>query len=582
MLTGRPGSGKTFEVTEIIETLLQAGENVTALAPTGKAALRLSQNIEKRTNKDLKADTIDRFIYMNDFGWAYDDWEGLDALPNSDKITVENLVIDESSMIDLEKLKILLSCIRFDKELPHRIIMVGDENQLPPIGFGKPFHDIITYIQSQDDLEPEHYVNLRSNCRQEKDPKILQVAEAFTDKKRYYEEALDMLNKTGSLSAGLSICRWRTREELDALLMETIKGFLLGGLDEDGNPLTPRQAFNRLMGLYDSGYVDNQEFTFYDRLKLDRVQCLSPYRGGYGGTVTVNSAIQTKFRKERDSSELSPYYHSDKVIRIANWYRGWGKNRELALSNGSLGIVTGEGKRRKYYFPDAYKPFLFIDNEENLDLAYAITVHKSQGSDFEHVLLVIPERLTLLTKELVYTALTRSRQRLTIFLQQTETNLLELAHNRSSLLNRNTSIFSPPADNKSGYQPRKGIFVRSRIEYIIYKALEKSGLKFEYEEKLPLTKRPYAIKPDFTIHFGDKTRVFWEHLGKLDCRKYSRDWQRRLVDYKNHGHLDAVVTTDDLEGIDNEKLDRVIQDIRKRKPANTKGNAFSNHHYQLY
>jgi ATP-dependent exoDNAse (exonuclease V) alpha subunit len=583
LLTGRPGSGKTFEVTKIIDILVDAGEDVTVLAPTGKAALRLSQNIADTTARDLKADTIDRFLFKNDFGWAYDDWDRLDVLPNSEKITVENLIIDEASMIDLEKLKILLSSIRFDKELPRRIIMVGDENQLPPIGFGKPFHDIINYIQGQDDLEPEHYVTLRSNCRQENDPKILQLAEVFTDKKRYYEEALEMLNETGQLSAGLTIRRWRTRAELDVLLMKAIEGLLPAGMDENGKPLNPRQAFNRLLGLYDNGYVNNQDFAFHGRLKLDRIQCIAPYRGGSGGTVTVNSAIQTRFRKNQNSSELSTFYHSDKVIRIAkNWYRGWGKDRELVLSNGSIGIITGEGERRKYYFADADRPFLSIDSEENFDLAYAITVHKAQGSDFEDVLLVIPERLTLLTKELVYTALTRSRQRLTIFLQEAEENPLEVARNRSSLLNRNTSVFSAPADNKSGYQPRKGIFVKSRIEYIIHKALERSGLKFEYEEILPLPKRTYVIKPDFTIHFDDGTRFFWEHLGKLDCRKYSRDWQRRMIDFKDHGLFDAVVTTDDLGGIDNEKLDQVIQDIRRRNPANTKGNAFSNHHYRLY
>ena len=272
LLTGRPGSGKTFEVTKIIETLLDAGEAVTVLAPTGKAALRLSQVIAERTKKELKADTIDRFLFKNDFGWAYDDWERLDKLSNKEKITVENLVLDESSMIDLEKLKILLASIRFDKELPRRIIMVGDENQLPPIGFGKPFHDIITHIQEQPKLEPGHYVNLRSNCRQENDPKILQLAEVFTDKKRYYEEALDMLHQTGAISPGLTIHRWRTRAELDDKLMKTVEGLLPTGTDEEGNPLTPRQAFNRFLGLYDNGHVNNQDYAFHDRLKLDRVQ----------------------------------------------------------------------------------------------------------------------------------------------------------------------------------------------------------------------------------------------------------------------------------------------------------------------
>ena len=581
LLTGRPGSGKTFEVTKIIDTLLDAGEDVTVLAPTGKAALRLSQNIAANTDKELKADTIDRFIYMNEMGWAYNDWERLDALPNKERITVENLIIDESSMIDLEKFKTLLSCIRFDKGLPRRIIMVGDENQLPPIGFGKPFHDIITHIQSQTDLEPEHFVNLRSNCRQRNDPLILKLAEVFTDTKRYYEEALGLLEKTGSLSPGLTIKHWRTREELDASLMETITGTLPTGTDEEGIPIPPRQAFNRMLGLYDNGYVNNQDFAFHDRLKLDGIQCLAPYRGGNGGTVTVNSSVQTRFRKQDDSSELTPFYHSDKVIQTSNYYTGWGKERKLALSNGSIGIFTEGRSGRKYYFPDAERPFSHLD-DENLDLAYAITVHKAQGSDFEHVLLIIPERLTLLTKELVYTALTRSRERLTIFLQKTETNLLEVARSRSSLLNRNTSIFDAPADNKSGYQPRKGVFVKSRIEYIIYKALEKSGLDFKYEEQLTLTKRTYAIKPDFTIHFKDGSRIFWEHLGKLDCRKYSRDWQGRLRDFTEHGHLDAVVTTDDLEGIVDEKIDKVIQDIRKRQPKSSKTNAFSTHHYQLY
>ena len=330
-------------------------------------------------------------------------------------------------------------------------------------------------------------------------------------------------------------------------------------------------------------YVDQITLaTVEEFVKWLRKQCLTPYRSGNGGTGSVNSAIQNRFRKDDKSSELSPFYHSDKVIRISNWYRGWGAKRELVLSNGSLGLITGERPKRKYYFPDADRPFSYMDSDENLDLAYAITIHKSQGSDFEHVLLVIPERLALLNKELVYTALTRSRRRLTIFLQETRENLLEIARNRSSLLNRNTSIFSMPADNRRGYQPRRGVFVKSRIEYIIYKALERSGLQFQYEERLPLSKRTYDIKPDFTIHFRDGSKVFWEHLGMLDCRKYSRDWDRRLTDFKEHGVFDAVVTTDDLQGVDDEKIDKVIQDIRKRKPADTKGNAFSNHHYQLY
>ena len=68
-----------------------------------------------------------------------------------------------------------MSIIRFTDKYPKRIILVGDENQLPPIGFGKPFHDVIQHIQSSDNLMKEHYINLKSNCRQENDENILKA-----------------------------------------------------------------------------------------------------------------------------------------------------------------------------------------------------------------------------------------------------------------------------------------------------------------------------------------------------------------------------------------------------------------------
>jgi hypothetical protein len=580
LLTGRPGSGKTYEVSHIIESLRKRKEGVIVLAPTGKAALRLSQNIAANTSIDLKAETIDRFIFAHDFGWAFEDWARLDRLAPKDKLAVENLIIDESSMLDLQKLKILLSIIRLDADHLKRLIFVGDENQLPPIGFGKPFHDIVLHLLSDEKLQIKHYVNLRSNCRQENDPKILELAEAFTDKTRYYEEALQMLEREGTLSPGLSIVRWNNKKDLEEKLIGAIDGLLPSGVSQDGARLDRSQRFNQLLGLYDNGYVNNQDYRFKDYLKPDAFQCLIPYRGGHAGTVGINSAIQLRFRKNDKSFEQSSFYHSDKIIRLYNWYRGWGKERKLVLSNGSIGVCTGEGYKRKYYFPDADKPFFSMDNEENLELAYAITVHKAQGSDFETVFLVIPNKLTLLCKELVYTALTRSRCRLVIFLQDVEENLLAAARRRSHLLNRNTSIFTPPQDKKTLYQPAKGVFVKSKVEFIIYKALEKSGLPFSYESDLPLSKRTYDIHPDFTIVLGDK-RVYWEHLGMLDVRKYYVDWQRRKTDYSDHGLFDHVVTSDDLDGISEEKILKIIDDIKSGKIAATPNNRFSAHHYRL-
>ena len=94
---------------------------------------------------------------------------------------------------------------------------------------------------------------------------------------------------------------------------------------------------------------------------------------------------------------------------------------------------------------------LYVDDEENFDLAYAITVHKSQGSDFKNVFLIVPQKQSLLSKELLYTALTRSKFRLFIFVQDTEENLLMKAKNNSHLIHRNTSLFKGPINKKGKY-----------------------------------------------------------------------------------------------------------------------------------
>ncbi|EQD72097.1 viral RNA helicase, partial [mine drainage metagenome] len=148
---------------------------------------------------------------------------------------------------------------------------------------------------------------------------------------------------------------------------------------------------------------------------------------------------------------------------------------------------------------------------DNFEPAYAITIHKSQGSEFDHVLIVIPEKRALLTRELVYTALSRSRGSITLFVQEVRGEpLLETARSISSVLSRSTSLFEAPlADGERVIEPEKGIRVKSKIEYIIYRSLMKARsdgwLSFIYEKELPLPDAPpglRVIKPDFTIETG--------------------------------------------------------------------------------
>jgi exodeoxyribonuclease V alpha subunit len=586
LLTGKPGAGKTYEISKVIEHLNKLNEGILVLAPTGKAALRLSENLKAYTKTDIAAVTIDKYIYDNKYQWAYEDSDRLANLPDQEKLTVENLIIDETSMLDLVKLKILFSVIRFSSKYPKRVIMVGDENQLPPIGFGKPFHDIINFIINNDQLRERHYINLQSNCRQENDINILKLAEAFTDKKRYYEEAFDLIAKEGKISDGLYVYKWKNKEILESKLeaaLDSLFGLELHNLDLKATDVVKKM--NLLYGLYENGYV-NQQGGFSSTLALDKFQILSPYRAGYYGTLGVNKLIQKEYRsKSFDKKGNTDFYHSDKIIRLQNWY-AWDKRankRTLRLSNGSIGIINDhKDDERKYYFKDCNWPLSYVDSEDLFDLAYAITVHKSQGSDFRNVFMVVPNKFSLLSKELIYTALTRSKYRLYVFIQDADDNLLVKAKNISHLLHRNTSIFADPIDNKKKYVTSKGKPVKSKIEYILCQALEKSGLEFEYEDALKLPKRDYTLHPDFTIRLKNNKVIYWEHLGMLDTRKYYRDWQRRKTDYLDHGLFDAVITTDDLEGVHHEKVDKVIEDMRENNLLNTPDNRFSNHHYTLY
>lgn len=614
LLTGKPGSGKTYEISHIIKHLKSLNQGLEILAPTGKAALRISENIKNNTGLDIKADTIDRYIFEKGFWWAYEDWDRLHDLPENEKLTVTNLIIDESSMIDLQKLYILFSIIKFTDEYPKRIIFVGDENQLPPIGFGKPFHDIISHIVSKETLFEKHYIQLATNCRQENDLNIIKLAEAFSDKTRYFEESLNLLYKKGKVSDGLEIYYWKTKEELQKAIKERIKSLMIEELTHEVTNIDKRineetavakkeylkkrkdlleralksgtniQQFNLLHGLYENGYVPFVDYDFRKTLMLENLQLLSPYRPGFFGVLGLNKLIQKEFRDTSFKDTDTAFYHADKLIRVSNYYRGYGRNKSLILSNGSIGVINNhKGGKTKYYFRDSDKPLEWVDDEEQFDLAYSITVHKAQGSDFSNVFLVIPNKLNMLNRELIYTALTRSKQRLFLFIYDEKENLLVKSKGVSALLTRQSSIFEKPEDKLLKYYPRKGDKpVRSKGEYIIHKALQRSGLKFEYEEELRLEKLTYPIYPDFVVKLEDGTKIYWEHLGMLDIRKYFNDWMKRRKDYIEHNLFDFVVTTDDMNGIKEEELDKVIDDIRNKNLKQTLENRFSNHHYQLY
>lgn len=589
-ITGRPGSGKTQALQAVLGHLEKIGERCTVLAPTGKAALRLNSEFENRSN--WQAETLDRWIVRSGLYSYLHRGRPLTSMDRSNRWEdTDNIVMDEMSMVDLRRLAIVFHAMEVHQpNLINRVILVGDENQLPPIGCGRPFHDIIGFLRRDQNREQRNVVRLTTNCRQKHDRTVLDAAHLFAGKNRYHSDLLDQLLAGGKLSKYLNVQYWEDVDELQHLVSVFIDETLELTSSKEG--FTTEERFNSLLGLYQNGFVPKSSAK---DLKLDRAQLLTPYRAGQSGSLGISEFIRTQYRTSARSTQPqyhSAFLHSDKIIRLTNYYEydRESERQVLRLSNGSIGVLCNHpGKQgRRAYFPETKWPQKWKKfEEEDFELAYGITVHKAQGSEFEELLVVLPERRALLSRELLYTALTRSKTRLTLLVQRSlDLNPLQVARDRSEVMLRNSSIFEAPFDSRLLLEPEKGVRVRSKIEYLIYKELQRARdageLAFGYENplELPIDGKPISVKPDFTVQCGGKT-YYWEHLGMLDREDYNRNWQSRFKGYEAAGIADRLVTTDDLGGVRQESLTEVIVALTKGEFTNTATSTYSMHHYSL-
>jgi ATP-dependent exoDNAse (exonuclease V) alpha subunit len=346
---------------------------------------------------------------------------------------LENLIVDEASMLDLGHMATLCRALELQGLASvRRFILVGDEHQLPPIGCGRPLFDILEHLWRNPGKRAKHLVQLNTNCRQSLDPEILAAAELFTEESRFGHEMMHRLVKGGRVSTGLEVVPWSTTSELHTLVAKQLYAVLdREGENEKEWPGTVDAQFNLLLGLYDNGFVPAGA---RDKWSFDRLQILAPYRAGGSGTLGLNGRIRAVFRSTTwpPKSQYERYWrsnfgHAEKIIRIKNYYR-WPNGRpELTLPNGAIGVLNnhlpkkGNGAYRAAYFKES-EDRIYWDkvDEDDFELAYAITVHKAQGSEFGEVFLVLPQQRALLSRELVYTAMTRSQGALSIFVQTGE------------------------------------------------------------------------------------------------------------------------------------------------------------------
>lgn len=220
-----------------------------------------------------------------------------------------------------------------------------------------------------------------------------------------------------------------------------------------------------------------------------------------------------------------------------------------------------------------YKPDLKLSNgpQNNLELGYAISVHKSQGSEFDRVYFVLPKvSPNRQMMELLYTGLTRASTHCTVFIQDNvETLLSHMRPERSALTTINTSLFSfraVPVEllrRDSWYEEGKvhkaltGDMVRSKSEVIIANMLHQKDIPFEYERPLYADDSTMYL-PDFTINWKGET-YYWEHLGMLDDESYAQKWNKKEQWYKDYGfHQQLIVSKDEKGNLDSQEIERII------------------------
>ncbi len=363
VLTGGPGTGKTTTLNGILSLYEKRNLRVLLAAPTGRAAKRMSEV----TGREAK--TLHRLLEVN----FSESGRQKFARNMEHPLEADAVIVDELSMVDVQLFWGLLDAL----PLGCRLIMVGDSDQLPPVGAGNVLHDII-----KSELFP-----------------VVALTQVF----RQAMESLIVTNAHRIVHGELPILDEKERDFF-FLPRENVISAAATVVD---------LCTSRLPKAY--GYDPKTD-----------IQILCPSRKGETGTVNLNRALQSLLNPpSAEKSEVTQggrvFREGDKVMQIKNnydilWLRGKEKKESgEGVYNGDIGIIqniNAANKLLKIQFDDKAALYPF-DNLNELEHAYAITVHKSQGCEFDAVVMPVCAVVQQLCyRNLLYTAVTRAKQRI--------------------------------------------------------------------------------------------------------------------------------------------------------------------------
>lgn len=400
VISGGPGTGKTSTVFRLLAIMLELSEEplrIAICAPTGKAASRLTESII--SNREIyksepyidcipeKAVTIHRLL-----GMFSDIREP--KYHKDNKLPYDILIADEASMIDLKTMAKLTDAIKKDCKL----VILGDKDQLASVQPGAVLGDICEaapvneFSEKRLKLLSKHTYNKLTSSTSKYSDITIMLDKSY----RYDSEAGIGLLANASIGGDVS----------------TAMRVLLNDKSEKVDFVEFDSNFEKLI----SDTVTNHSESYYNLPKpedaieaFNKLRILSPHKSMSGGTEHINTIASRAMFKAGHSDNTDRFYHGMPLMITENDY-------SLNLFNGETGLVfkdndlkacfnidNGEVRRVTPARLPAYVP------------AYSMTVHKSQGSEFDHVIFVLPESDSgILTRELFYTAVTRAKNRLTV------------------------------------------------------------------------------------------------------------------------------------------------------------------------
>ena len=376
IITGGPGTGKTTIIKSIIEIYKQKKYKIVLCAPTGRAAKRMSETTGE------EASTLHRLLEIGKV-----DEESLFKKDNEYQgapIDGDIIIVDEVSMVDMFIMSYLLDCIYQGTKL----ILVGDSDQLPSVGPGSVLKDLIA-------SEKIVTVHLDKIFRQAAKSKIIVNAHRVNNGKGFISKEDPELEEDANQDF------FFIKENNQEKILKEVLSLCNGRLKNFG------------------------EYDFFEN-----IQVLTPTKKGLLGTKELNKALQEELNPHREgeaekSSMGAIFRIGDRVMQIKNNYDMYwerlcesGVETGNGIFNGETGIITNineKGKILSVKFDDEKVCKYEFNDLEQIEHSYCMTIHKAQGSEFDVVIMIVPQAAPmLLTRNLLYTGLTRAKKLLIV------------------------------------------------------------------------------------------------------------------------------------------------------------------------